>query len=732
MEEYIRIFKPYLRGFPIIILAMVMAFFLSKKYLSYVTPMYESTAKLKLADVSEGVTGSNLFKDLDVFATSNRIAAEIEVIKSEVLLNKVFDELDYEIEIFRKGKIKVVEIYNQSPILIEYTKADKSVYDKLFDLKIINEQYYELIDPNSKQTLNGKLGSTLNLPNITLLISLNDSLLYENPHISILDNYQFQILSRQKLLNTVKNNLDITAVDKDVPIIRISYKSANPVKASKFADKLTKVYIKDYIENKHRAANITVNFLIDRINEVVHKLSTSEQNIQNYRDEKNITNITQETETDLRQLAQLEIQQTNLKMNLEAIQDLESYIKEGKDNFLDLAPNFEAFTYLLSTEMVKNIKALQAEKRDLLLIYTSEDEKVKATEGKIEDITSYLSESVSNTRNNLEIKYKNLTDKIKETQQLFIGIPNKEKVLKILNREFEIYQQSYTFLNEKKMEAEIAQAAKIAFHRIITHAQVPKKSVSPNRTVIIIVTVLLGMLFAILLIYMIHLLKGKVNDEYTVESNSLIPIVMLTPVLKSKQDIESHFQQQAVQLEIKGIIADKSVICLSSFEHNQGAAYTSVHLVNALLRQNKKLLFIDVDNTLNVIQEDHDSPVFIEDNLDILKLTHSFFTSYTKSKMQTFISKFKEQYDLIVILNEKLINPKSILLMSIATSNIVVLDTRLTPAKKVMEVDMLKEKFDLPQTYFGLNRVGYNPNIVKVAIKIVRRYAQFLKTKLRS
>ncbi|PCH76315.1 MAG: hypothetical protein COB98_06520, partial [Flavobacteriaceae bacterium] len=202
---------------------------------------------------------------------------------------------------------------------------------------------------------------------------------------------------------------------------------------------------------------------------------------------------------------------------------------------------------LLSTEMVKKIKALQAEKRDLLLIYTPEDEKVKATDGKIKDLTDYLAEGVSNTRKNLEIKFKNLNDKIEATRQLFIGIPNKEKVLKILNREFEIYQQSYTFLNEKKMEAEIAQAAKIAFHRIITHAQVPQKSVSPNRTVISFVAVLLGMLFSIVLIYLVHLLKGKVNDEYTVESNSLIPIAMLTPVLKSKEETENHFQQQAVQ-----------------------------------------------------------------------------------------------------------------------------------------------------------------------------------------
>ena len=54
-------------------------------------------------------------------------------------------------------------------------------------------------------------------------------------------------------------------------------------------------------------------------------------------------------------------------MNLDAIKSLNSYITEGKDNYLDLATNFEAFNDLLSTEMVKNMKQLQAEKRNYYL-----------------------------------------------------------------------------------------------------------------------------------------------------------------------------------------------------------------------------------------------------------------------------------------------------------------------------------------------------------------------------
>ena len=55
-------------------------------------------------------------------------------------------------------------------------------------------------------------------------------------------------------------------------------------------------------------------------------------------------------------------------MSLDAIKELDQYMDKGKDNFLDLAPNFEAFTDLLSTEMIKKIKQLQSEKKESIKI----------------------------------------------------------------------------------------------------------------------------------------------------------------------------------------------------------------------------------------------------------------------------------------------------------------------------------------------------------------------------
>ena len=130
MEENLRFIKPFIRGFFLIILSMVLGVLIAKKYLSYVVPMYESTTKLKLADVREGLQNSNLFKDFDVFASSNKIAAEIEVLKSSVLISKALDSLDFDVEIYRKGKLKSVELFDNSPFEIKANFTTPKSFDK--------------------------------------------------------------------------------------------------------------------------------------------------------------------------------------------------------------------------------------------------------------------------------------------------------------------------------------------------------------------------------------------------------------------------------------------------------------------------------------------------------------------------------------------------------------------------------------------------------------------------
>ncbi|MEI7508156.1 MAG: Wzz/FepE/Etk N-terminal domain-containing protein [Flavobacterium sp.] len=703
MSENLRLLKPFFRGLPIIILSVFLSILTAKKYLKYVTPMYESTAKLRLADSHEGVPGENLFKNLDVFATSNKIVTEIEVLKSSNLIYRTLSQLPFEKEIYRKGDLRTTELFNDSPIKIEGTFNTDKAYDKRYSLKVISKTQFILSKPDEKIGAKGSFGIPISVDGAKFLITLNEDSIKSKKNIKVIDNYEFEFLSKEKLMAKINKDLDVVPVDKDVPVIRINLKSAVPEKAEIFVNKLAETYIKDYIEIKYKAANITVNFLNNQIDIADGKLSKSEDNIQNFRDERNIINITQETETDLRKLSQLKIQQTNVKMSLDAIKDLNKYIASGKDNYLDLAANFEAFTDLLSTEMIKSIKRLQAEKKDLLLIYTSENEKVKVVDKKIKDLTDYQIESIKNTEKNLQVKYNDLSNDIQKAEKVFIGLPEKEKMMNILNREFNMYEKNYNFLNEKRIEAEIARSAKIAFHKIISPGEASKTPVSPIKIIIIIVAAFLGFMGSIIIIYIVHLSKAKVNDSFTIEKNSTIPIAIATPFIKGTQKIKDTFLKEAIKMELKGMIEKGNIIVLSSYDNSKDHLFHSKNLIEAFVKQGRKVLVLDVTGDLKSIVNPK----------DYVNYTNDKFLSYTKTVFENEIFEKMKAYDICVINNQSVKDEKlALLFMSLASHNLMVVDSRKTAEKTIIKIELLKDEYKLPNFWFVLNKDEYNPSLI--------------------
>lgn len=704
--------KPYLRGWPIIVLFMVVSYLLAAKYLNYVTPMYESTAKLRIADMNEGVHNSNLFKNLDVFVNSQKINAEIELLKSQSIVKRALGIVSFETLILRVGTIQHTELYNNSPIIINPINWNEGLNDKLFKLKIESSSTY-IISVDNGLEYAGKLGDTIVFENAELQISLNKLLLNEKKSLDVSGNYAFSILSLSKQLSEINKNLDIISVDKDIPVIRISYKSPNAHKAAVFPNALAQAYIEDYIENKYSAASITSDFLNERINEVGDKLNGTEESILKYRENEKITNIRQETETDLRRISQLKIQQTSLKMSLEAVKDLENYIKKGKGKFLELAPNFEAFTDLLSTEIVKNIKQLQAEKKDLLLQYTLNSENVKVIDDKINDLVSYLIESISNTRKNLETKYNKLFNDIDIAEKVFVSVPEKEKKMTILNREFEIYQQSYNFLNQKLIEAEIAKAAKIAFHRIITPASLSFVPVSPNRVIIKIVSTMLGLFAALFLIFVVHALKARVNDVSTIEANSLVPMVLAVPKFKNESQINAFFTKTVSEWEVKQLIPSAKIICFTGYDRKQGVDFIAKHIQYIFVNQKRRVMFVQfyTDNACTRTAFYYEDA----DDSNVLKvfINEAFLHAVSLNEWKSFWDKKIAFFDQTIIVNSNFGAAFTMATMALSNLNIVCVDARLTPAKKIVEVDLFKEEFNLPNVFWALNRVGYNPSFFR-------------------
>jgi len=677
---------PLYRGLPIIFLCILGGVFMARKYFQYATPQFESTAKIKLADPHDGVTDSKLYKDVDVFVSSNKLGAEVELLKSKVLIRKAIAGLPLATTIYRVGKLRKTELYTQTPFWVKANINNPKLYDTPFKLNIYKDSLIELKN-DSVGTFRSRFNHVINMKGASLVICKNDKFLNEKTGVKINDHYQFIVHSENKLLDGIADDLDVMSVDKDIPVLRISYKCPVPQEAADIVNSLSVAYINDYIEQKSKSADTTENFLNRELKNYSGNLSTSENDIENYRNKNNIINIQQETETDLRKIADLKKQLANVKMNLNAADSLNRYISTGKDHFLKLAPNYEEFTDLLSTEMVKKIEELTREREDLLLKYTPANEKVKVIDNKLQDICNYFQESIKNTENSLRIKYNDLQKSIDDAEQAFVGLPGKEKNMTILGRNFGLNDEIYRSLHEKRTEAQIAKAATISFHRIISEGEVPEKPVSPNRVILTILAAILGLFGGIGFVYSVHTVKGRVNNPETINRLSDIIIAAAVPYLKKQTERLLFFKSWALELELKGNLKTGAVIAISSFDRLEGKSFITNHLFDAASLLDKSILLI---NAAEQVSGEFEKP----------------------ANWKKYIDEQKGQYDLLLIKNVTLQNhPIGIMIMANSDLNLFILDSRRTKKARIEEADLLNEELHLPNVQFVLNRAGYIPSL---------------------
>jgi uncharacterized protein involved in exopolysaccharide biosynthesis len=675
LNQNLRMFRPLWRGLPIVALCCALALAVSYQYLRYATPLYESSAEIKLAEVNEGPINTNLIKTSDVFSPYNKAGAEVELLKSQLLVRKALRSLPFAISTYRVGEIRKTEMYTESPFLVTITQQNGQWNDEVFKLKIVNNGLLLLTIPTG-ETVRGQLGQPLHVPGAVLTIARNEALLRARPGFALADQYEFVRHSPAKLLSDVFDRLDVTSVEKDVAVIRVSYRSPVPEKAADLVNALTSVYMADYLENKYKAVNASVDVIDKQLQAVSASLGHAEDSVQGYRDQKRIVNIGQETETDLHKVAELKMQRANLHMSLAAANDLYRDMQSGKKDILQLAPTFGAINDELSNDIVKKIKDLQADRRDLLLRFRPQDEKIVAIDGKLADLNSYLLESIKNTRNTLTIKYNELGRAIGQAEHGFVGLPTREKNLAILQRDFQLNERLYILLHEKKTEAEIAKAAPTSSHRIISQGSAAGEPIAPNHALVLAVAGFLGLFGGMLLVYLFSGLRGTPGDAYAVQKESSLPLAASLPHLATPGQQLAFFRQLAIRLELKGLLTVGSKVVVSSFTGAEGQTFFFEHLRVALAAQAKKVRAIHIENAESL-------------NPDALAT------------------------ELLLVHNVPLAaDSQSLAVMAGAAVNLVLIDSRTTPLNRLRELEQLVAEYQLPNVQLCLNRAGYRPGLL--------------------
>lgn len=711
-----RLFK----GLPIIITLVVLAFLGAQYFLKHTPSIYQSSAKIKLDDQITGVSNNKLFEDFDHFSVMNKVEAEIELIKSSLLIERAISSIGYNVNAFQVDGSKEIQLdYNRLPFKIELNQ-NNWIYTE-------NELLIEFINTDSATcTLNGD----------THTVELNHINRYDAFTLTNVDLdeaagkvYLLQFADIKKTISEVKQNLFVKQVDKDVAVIKLYFKDENPERGAKFLNALCGVFINDHIQQRTSAAKTTTSFIDDQLTEIAIKLKSAENEIEEYKLQNNIVDTRQEAETGLRKLSDLKVQLINLRMNEKAIDRLEKSI--DSDNYFAESALSIGFGDLVVAELMKNLKLASDERDNLLLRFKPNHEKVIAQNKKIEKVKTYINNALTSAKADIAQKSRSIELALAEEDKEFDNFPTKLKQLNILEREFKLNENLYMFLMKKRNESAIASAANISFHRIIENAVAKKDPFSPNETLITFASVTASFLLSLFIIFLLSNLSGRITSKEDLEEHTNIPIIGTLKKIKNGLIKETDFGTIATALKANSMFKENNVICVNSSLRKEGKSTMALNLAKSFSKFGYTTLLVDADfqnpslhKELEVANDRGLSQLVTADFKDCIQnigknfsflpsgnLMGSSFEVLSNKNLIPAFENLKNLYDVILVdTSASAISNEAITLNKFANINLIVVKAGKTQVNYALNAEMMCMQYSLNNCAFVLNQVSAATN----------------------
>ncbi|MDC9726758.1 MAG: polysaccharide biosynthesis tyrosine autokinase, partial [Candidatus Thioglobus sp.] len=296
------------------------------------------------------------------------------------------------------------------------------------------------------------------------------------------------------------------------------------------------------------------------------------------------------------------------------------------------------------------------------------------------------------TLNNQEVKLKEQLGKINTRAN---SLPKTQQEILRLSRDVEVATTIYTQLLNKVQELKVAKAGMVGNVRIIDTALTAEKPIKPKKSMIVLLSLVLGLFLGIAVAFVRRAMSKGVEDPDSIEKNIGIPVYANIPLSikqvlldkdvvagKAKHTIlcEHDPKDQSIEglrslrtnLHFALLEAKNNIVMITGPAPGVGKSFVSTNFAHVVAQANQKVLLIDADMRKGHINKEYDmtrGPGLSEliigevdkaaavrssgfENVDVLTtgnmppnpselLMHENFEKY--------LSEFSKDYDLVLI-----------------------------------------------------------------------------------
>jgi capsular exopolysaccharide synthesis family protein len=598
----VEVIKKYVPYWPWFLLTSFLSLGLGYAYLRYTPIIYESIAKIKIVDESKEID-INVDPNSRLNGISNiNLENDIEILKSYRILRQVAETLNLDISYYEKGTLKSTEIWNTPFVITKLAKDDSLQATRKYEI-IMNKSQARITDEKGKVSL--------------IDFDRRDTIVYGLPFsINIKKDvkpvdyegikFWIALRSMKETIMELASNLQVQVNNKKSEVLTLSLKGQSAERSEAILNEVINKFNQDGISDRQLVSKRTLEFIDERFLYLSGELDSIEVGKKDYKRDNSLSNIESDAGITLQRKILTQDEAAKLETQV-ALSGLLRNAVVAQRNYgllpVDIGLENGGINSLVSEY---NQKAIERER-----LLTS----VGANHPTLLNVSSQLERSKSNILNTLNVYQTQLEMSLgqlnREKSQAgysFSKLPEKEKMLRSIERQQSIKENLYLLLLQKREEAGINFAVTAPSLKVVDYAITDDKSISPKKKLVYPLSFAIGLLLPLFVLYVRFFLDTKVNQLSDIEkAKTGIPILCEIPYLGENKkflvDNDRSILAESFRIlstNVNYLLPEKvenqgQVIFITSSIKGEGKTLLALNLSLAFASMEKRVLLVGAD-----------------------------------------------------------------------------------------------------------------------------------------
>lgn len=585
-------------------------------YLRYASPEYQVSAKVLIKDDNNSRRGSNgqMFanmSELGLISNSTGIENEVEIIKSRILSREAVKDLRLYVQYKVKGLVKSNLIYKTQPVNVDIDPVSLDRMDETMrpiDLKIMKKDKYYVSgktytdtgDEVPFETSFATLPATYKTPAGVLTFTHNNVRGNGNDNKDIF----VRIYPPLSVATAYVGALSVEPTSKMTSIALITLKDKNRERAEDFLKQLVICYNRQANTDKNEIAVKTEEFINGRLEKINTELGTTESALEEYKKRNNLTQLKLDATETLTQASQYSAKLYEAKSQIQLLDYLREHVDNPRNRY-QIIPSNVGLTDPSSTALINQYNKTVLDRNRMLRTVSDISPQVQTLTSTLDELESSIRTALVQARRSADIQLQGIEKQYSIYSNRVASTPEQERILTQIGRQQEVKSGLYLMLLQKREENSISLAATADKGKLIDDP-IYGGMTSPKRSVIMLMSLVIGLMLPMLIIYLMQLLRYKIEGHDDVARLTRLPIVADVAlstsedangiVVKENQNnqIDEIFRSMRTNIQFM-LDNNQKVIMFTSSISGEGKTFNAANLAVSFATLGKKVILMGLD-----------------------------------------------------------------------------------------------------------------------------------------